>query len=210
MLTVHHLRQSQSERIVWLCEELGLEYDLKLYDRRSDNRLAPDDYKALHPSGTAPVITDGALTLGESGAIVEYIAGRYGEWRLCPKADDDNFAQHLFWFHFANGTFMANVMMELSANAAGAKELPALAQDRKARAWQQVEDQLGKTAYLGGSELTTADIMMGFPLTTMRSLGPYSIGDKPNIQAYLKRIGERAAYRRAMEKAEPGFAPKLD
>ena len=81
MLTVHHLRQSQSERIVWLCEELGLEYDLKLYDRRSDNRLAPDDYKALHPSGTAPVITDGALTLGESGAIVEYIAGRYGEWR---------------------------------------------------------------------------------------------------------------------------------
>ncbi len=72
MLTVHHLRISQSERIVWLCEELGIDYDLKLYDRRSDNRLAPDEYKALHPMGIAPVITDGDLVLGESAAICEY------------------------------------------------------------------------------------------------------------------------------------------
>ena len=210
MLTVHHLRQSQSERIVWLCEELALDYELKLYDRRKDNSLAPDEYKALHPNGTAPVITDGDLTLAESGAIVEYIAGRHGDWRLSPQADDPNFAQHLFWFHFANGTFMTNVMMEMASHYAGASESPPLAQDRKQRAWGQVEDQLGKTEWLGGHEFTTADIMMGFPLTTMRSHGPFPIDDKPNIQAYLQRVGERPAYRRAMEKCEPGFTPKLD
>lgn len=77
MLTIHHLRLSQSERIVWLAEELGLAYDLKLYTRRADNRLAPDEYKALHPMGIAPVITDGDLVLGESGAIIDYIVGRY-------------------------------------------------------------------------------------------------------------------------------------
>jgi len=196
--------------IVWLCEELELDYELKIYDRRTDNSLAPDEYKALHPMGTAPVITDGDLSLGESGAIVEYIAGRHGDWRLCRRADEPDFAQHLFWFHYANGTFMTNVMMEMAAHYAGAKELPALAKDRKARAWALVEDQLGRTDWLGGSSFTTADIMMGFPLTTMRSHGPFPIDDKPNLQAYLKRIGERPGYRRMMEKAEPGVTPKLD
>lgn len=84
MLTVHHLRISQSERIVWLCEELGIDYDLKLYNRREDNRLAPDEYKALHPMGIAPVITDGDMVLGESGAICEYIDRKYGGSRLSP------------------------------------------------------------------------------------------------------------------------------
>ncbi len=84
MLTVHHLGISQSERIVWLCEELGLDYQLKRYDRRTDNRLAPDEYKALHPMGIAPVITDGDLVLGESGAICDYICARYGKGRLVP------------------------------------------------------------------------------------------------------------------------------
>ncbi|RYD94031.1 MAG: glutathione S-transferase, partial [Sphingomonadales bacterium] len=105
-LTVHHLRISQSERIVWLCEELGLEYELKLYTRRSDNNLAPDEYKALSPMGIAPVITDGELTLGESGAICEYIDRKYGGGRLSPGPDHPDFADHLFWFHFSNATFM--------------------------------------------------------------------------------------------------------
>ena len=87
MLTVHHLGISQSERIVWLCEELGLDYTLKRYDRRADNRLAPDEYKALHPMGIAPVITDGDLVLGESGAICDYIIARYGKGRLVPAPD---------------------------------------------------------------------------------------------------------------------------
>lgn len=210
MLTVHHLRLSQSERIVWLCEELELDYELKLYNRREDNRLAPDDYKALSPMGIAPVITDGDLTLGESGAIIEYIAGRHGNWKFCPKADDTNFAQHLFWFHFANGTFMTNVMMELAAFHSGAEKLPPFVQGRKDKAWDIVEDQLGKTEWLGGHEFTTADIMMGFPLTTMRAMGNVAIDNRPNILAYLKRVGERPAYQRAMAKCEPGMPPKLD
>ena len=210
MLTVHHLASSQSERIVWLCEELGIDYAFKRYERREDNHMAPDEYKALHPMGTAPVITDGDLHLAESGAIIEYIAGKYGDWGLTPGPQHPDFAQHQYFFHFANGTFMTNVMMEMAAHYAGATQPPALAQDRKTRAWDLVEDQLGKTDYLGGAQLTTADIMMGFPLTTMRMHGPFPIDDRPNTQAYLQRIGKREAYRRAFAKAEPGLEPKLD
>ena len=119
MLTVHHLGISQSERIVWLCEELGLDYAFKRYDRRADNRLAPDDYKALHPMGIAPVITDGDLVLGESGAICDYICGRYGPGTLAPGPADPDFADHLFWFHWSNGTFMTTLMMQLVLSGGG-------------------------------------------------------------------------------------------
>ena len=88
MLTIHHLGVSQSERIVWLCEELDLKYELKRYERRADNRLAPEAYKALHPMGVAPVITDGAVVLAESGAICDYINARYGQGRLAPAPSD--------------------------------------------------------------------------------------------------------------------------
>ena len=104
MLTVHHLGVSQSERIVWLCEELGLPYELKIYDRDAVTRLAPPEYKALHPLGAAPVIEDGDVLLAESGAIVEYIVARYGKGRLVLAPDHPDFAQFLYWFHFANGT----------------------------------------------------------------------------------------------------------
>ena len=107
MLTVHHLGVSQSERIVWLCEELGLEYELKLYARDAQTRLAPAEYKALHPIGTAPVITDGDLVLSESGAIMEYIIARYGKGRLALKPSDPGYAQYLYWFHYANASFQA-------------------------------------------------------------------------------------------------------
>ena len=119
MLTVHHLRISQSERIVWLCEELELDYELKLYTRRKDNNLVPDEYKELHPMGIAPVITDGEVVLGESGAICEYIDRRFGGSRLSPGPDHSDFAGHLFWFHFSNGTFMTNGMMSLVAARMG-------------------------------------------------------------------------------------------
>lgn len=210
MLTVHHLRISQSERIVWLCEELELEYDLKLYNRRADNRLAPDEYKALHPMGIAPVITDGDLVLGESGAIIEYIVAKHGGGRLAPTSDDADFAGHLFWFHFANGTMMTNGMMAIAATQAGAAEMPPFVADRTRKAWAMAEQRLGEAAYFGGRELTTADIMMGFQLTTSRAFNNMSIDAMPNIQAYLKKIGERPAYQRAMAKAEPGMPPKLD
>ena len=209
-LTVHHLRISQSERIVWLCEELGLEYELKLYTRRSDNNLAPDEYKALSPMGIAPVITDGELTLGESGAICEYIDRKYGGARLSPGPDHPDFADHLFWFHFSNATFMTNGMMALVAGRMGAAEMPAFVADRVAKAWQLTEARLGDAEFFGGGQLTTADIMMGFNLTTSRMFGGADLAQFPNIAAYLQRIGQRPAYVRAMEKCEPGMTPKLD
>lgn len=209
MLTVHHLRISQSERIVWLCEELGLDYDLKLYNRREDNRLAPDEYKALHPIGIAPVIEDGDLVLGESGAICEYIDRKYGGSRLSPGPDSPDFAGHLFWFHFSNATFMTNGMMALAAQAAGATELPPFVADRGAKGWQLAEARLGEAPFFGGSDLTLADIMMGFNLTTSRAFGGAKLDAFPNIAAYLQRIGQRPAYQAAMAKAEPGMPPML-
>src|SRR6185503_19868977 len=104
MLTVHHLGKSQSERIVWLCEELGIPYELKIYDRDPVTRLAPPAYKALHPIGTAPVITVGDLVLGESGAIIEYVVARYGNGRLVLRPHHPDYAHFVYWFHFANGT----------------------------------------------------------------------------------------------------------
>ncbi|MBB4859517.1 glutathione S-transferase [Novosphingobium chloroacetimidivorans] len=209
MLTVHHLGQSQSERIVWLCEELELDYELKLYQRRADNRLAPDEYKALHPMGIAPVITDGDLVLGESGAICDYVVARYGGGRLAPAPDHPDFAEHLFWFHWANGTFMATGMMQLVLAITGAAGKVPFADDRNRRGWEMVEARLGAAPFFGGSELTTADIMMGYALTTGRAMRQQSIDGLPNLKAYLQRIGERPAYRRAMAKAEPGVTPNL-
>jgi len=210
MLTVHHLGISQSERIVWLCEELGLDYDLKLYDRRADNRLAPDAYKALHPMGIAPVITDGDLVLGESGAICDYICARYGDGRLVPGRDSPDFADHLFWFHWSNGTFMATLMMQLVLAGSGdGNPAAAFVQDRSQRGWAMVEARLGEAPFFGGADLTTADIMMVYCLTTSRAFRGLSIDGYPNLQAYLQRIGARPAYQRAMAKAEPGRTPML-
>jgi glutathione S-transferase len=209
MLTVHHLGISQSERIVWLCEELGLDYELKRYDRRADNRLAPDEYKALHPMGIAPVISDGDLVLGESGAICDYLRERYGKGKLAPAADDPDFAGHLFWFHWSNGTFMTTLMMQLVLG--GSKDNPAapFVADRSRRAWAMAEQRLGEAPFFGGRELSTADIMMVYCLTTSRAFRGNKLDGFPNLLAYLRRIGERPAYQRAMAKAEPGMAPML-
>ena len=210
MLTIHHLRISQSERIVWLCEELGLDYELKLYNRDPETRLAPPELKAIHPMEIAPVITDGDLVLGESGAIVDYIVGKYAlDTPLVPGPDHPDFADHLYWFHFANATFMTNGMMQIAVNFAGA-EMPPPLMKRVTNAWAQIERRLGEADYFGGSALTTADIMMGFQLTTSRAFNGMTIDNKPNLKAYLQRIGARDAYQRAMAKAEPGMPPKLD
>ena len=209
MLTVHHLRISQSERIVWLCEELGIDYDLKLYERRSDNRMAPDEYKALHPMGVAPVITDGELVLGESAAICDYIDARHGGRRLSPAPESSDFADHLFWFHFANGSMMPISYVEISAHFMGVDTIPDFMKDRKARAWSMIEQRLSDTPFFGGKALTTADIMMSWSLTTGRAFHPFPLDEYPATRAYLQRIGERPAYRSAREKAEPGVEPML-
>jgi glutathione S-transferase len=209
MLTVHHLGVSQSERIVWLCEELGVPYELKRYDRVPPGRgLGPPEYKALHPLGTAPIITDGDVVLPESGAIMEYIIGKYGAGRLAVAAGASNFADYLFWFHFANASMLPS---QMGAPSEGEEESPRAQymRARSERAWRLVEDRLGEVPYFAGDEFTAADIIMVFPLTTMRAFVPRDLSGYPNIRAYLKRIGDRPAYRRAMEKGDPQMTPML-
>jgi glutathione S-transferase len=209
MLTVHHLGKSQSERVVWLCEELAIPYELRRYARDPVTILAPADYKALHPIGAAPVITDGDVVLAESGAVVEYIIARYGNGRLKPAADHPDFAPFLYWFHFANGTLQAALGRLLLLNRLKlADDNPILAATRARvdRAFDLLDARTRETEYLAGSEFTAADIMTGFSLTTMRYFQPYDLARCPNIVGYLARIAERAAYRRAMEKGDPGLA----
>jgi glutathione S-transferase len=209
MLTVHHLGKSQSERIVWLCEELEIPYELKRYTRDAVTMLAPPEYKALHPIGAAPVITDGDLVLAESGAIVDYIMARYGKGRLTPAPSDPGFAQFLYWFHFANGTLQAAMGRLMILNRLKLPDdNPVLAamKTRVDRAFDLVDVRAREVAYLAGDAFTTADIMIGFSLTTMRYFQPYDIARCPNVVKYLARIGARPAYRRAMEKGDPGMA----
>jgi glutathione S-transferase len=211
MLTVHHLGVSQSDRVVWLCEELGIPYDLKIYDRDPVTRLAPPAYKALHASETAPVVTDGDMTLAESGAIVEYILARYGEGRLSVPPDSRDYPAYLYWLHYANGSFMPAGMVDLVLGVLGLRDQEAV-QPLRARAdrgYALAEKRLGEAHWFAGDTFTAADIMMLFPLTTMRVFAPRDLAPYPNIRAYLARVAERPAYQRACKKADPDLAPLL-
>ena len=212
MLTVHHLGKSQSERVVWLCEELGIPYSLKRYQRDPVTILAPPEFKALHPGGTAPVITDGDLVLAESGAVVEYIIARHGGGRLAPGPSHPDFADYLYWFHFANGTLQSAMVRNMTLSRLNLpKDDPVLLamRGRLDRALGLVEARLGKARYLAGEEFTAADIMTVFSLTTMRLFMPVDLAPYPNIRAYLQRIGARPAYQAAMAKGDPGMVPLL-
>ena len=212
MLTVHHLGKSQSERIIWLCEELPIPSELKCYARDPVTSLAPPELKALPPIGTAPLITDGSLVLGESGAIIEYIIGKYGNGRLALPPDHPDFANYLYWFHFANGNIQPNMgrnMVLRRLNLAADDPTLLAMRGRLDRAFDLVEARLGEAEYFAGSEFTAADIMMVFSLTTMRLFLPYDLTPYPNILAYLQRIGGRPAYQRAMQKGDPGMPPLL-
>lgn len=209
MLTVHHLGRSQSERIVWLCEELQIPYALKCYARDAVTMLAPPDYKALHPIGAAPVITDGGLTLVESGAVVEYIIAKYGSGRLALASGHPEFASFLYWFHFANGTLQSQMgrnMMLNRLNLPQDNSVLLATRARVDRCFDLINARLGEADYLAGRDFTSADIMIVFSLTTMRYFMSYDLARCPNILRYLAQIGERPAYRRAMEKGDPEMA----
>lgn len=199
MITVHHLRASQSERIVWLCEELGIPYELKTY-AREPNGAAPAAYKALHPQGTAPIINDGTLALAETGAIMDYILSRHGGGRLVVSPQASNFPDYLYWLHFGNGFFVPAAMMAIVASRVAGENKQAAQgfTGRQELAYRMSEERVGKVPYFAGAEFTAADIMMGFPLTTMRAATGRALSDSPNLRAYLERIGQRPAYQRAM------------
>jgi glutathione S-transferase len=211
MITVHHLRVSQSERIVWLCEELGITYDLKTYSRESTG-AAPAAYKALHPQGTAPIITDGPLALAETGAIMDYILALHGEGHLVAGPQAPNFPDYLYWLHFGNGFFVPAAMMGIVASRmAGANKQAAQGfTGRLELAFRLSEERLSQVPYFAGPEFTAADIMMVFLLTTMRAFSGRGLSASPHLRAYLERVGERPAYQRALKKADPEMKPALE
>ena len=212
MITVHHLGVSQSERVVWLCEELAIPYTLRRYERDPVTKLAPAAYRALHPMGIAPVITDGEVVLPESGAILEYVIAKYGQGRLAVPATAPNFADYLFWFHFANGTLMPSEMSSLMSamlKLDDGNPMLSIFRARSERAYAMIEARLKAVPFFAGAEFSAADIMMLFPLTTMRAFSQRDLAPLPQVRAYLKRIGERPAYQRALAKGDPGMAPLL-
>lgn len=212
MLTVHHLGKSQSERIIWLCEELGLPYELKHYKRDPVTILAPPELKALHPMQAAPLIEDDGLLLAESGAIMDYILAKYGNGRLVLGPDHPDFAQYLYWYHFTNGNLQPNMGRNMMLRRV---QLPADDptrlgnQARLTRALDWLDTRLGEATWLAGSEFTAADIMIVFTLTTMRIFLPLDLAPWPHILDYLERVGERPAYRAAMHKGDPDMVPML-
>ena len=213
MLTIHHLGKSQSERIVWLCEELAIPYELKRYDRDSRTMLAPADYKALHALGAAPVITEGDVVLAESAAIVDYIIARHGGGRLAVGPDEPGYADYLYWFHFVNGTLQPMFGRRMLLTRAAVAEDNPMALATIARiglALGSIETRLATTPFLSGDMLTAADIMIVFSLTTMRYFSPLDLTPYPAILAYLQRIAGRPAYRTAMARGDPDMALLLD
>ncbi|NYE64014.1 glutathione S-transferase [Duganella sp. 1224] len=213
MIKIHHLGHAQSERIVWLCEELDVPYEIQHYTRDPATMLSPPELKALHPLGAAPVIEDGPLMLAESAAIVEYIIVKHGGGRLKFGPEHPGYADYLYWFHFANGNLQPAIGRVLFMRRAGLAEgHPALAavHGRMERVLALMEERLAQAAYLAGGEFSAADIMTVFSLTTMRLFQPFDLAPYPHIRDYLQRIGARPAYRRAMRKSDPDLTPMLD
>jgi len=213
MITIHHLGISQSERIIWLCEELDLPYELKHYTRDPVTRLSPPALRQLHPLGAAPVIEDGELLLAESAAIVEYIITVHGNGRLKLTPPHPDYAAYLYWFHFANGNLQSVMARNMTVQRTGlAADHPVLAAtgERVQRVLALLEERLGQVPYLAGHEFTAADVMSLFSLSTMRLFQPLDLSAYPNILGYMQRLAERPAYRRALAKGDPGMVPKLD
>ena len=207
MITIHHLGVSQSDRVEWLMEELGLPYELKWYDRGEDF-LAPAEYRALHPAGTAPIIEDGDLVLGESTAIVEYLSQRYGQGRLSVPVSAPDYPHYLYWMQF-NNNLQSILFIKLAFQSMGAEpgmENPMMTTTmrREDGIYNALEQRLGESEYLGGPDFSCADIMSMFNLTSLAMLGARAVDDSlPNTQAYLQRVTSRPAYQKAMAIAGP-------
>ena len=205
MITIYHLETSRSERIVWLMEELGLQYVLEIFPREAA-AAAPSPLKAIHGLGKAPVIRDGDVILAESGAIVEYIVHRHGAGRLALRPDDPAYARYLYWLHFAEGSLMSLMLIALVlSRIPEAAESPVTSRigARITQMLAFVDTELGSGPWFAGTEFTAADVMMAFPFTTMRHFLNIDVAPYANLSAYLERISSRPAYQKAMTLAGP-------
>ena len=214
MITLHHLENSQSIRILWLLEELEMEYGFKMYDRDTKTMLAPDDYKALSPLGTAPVITDGDITLAESNAIIDYILDKAGPNTLRPSAKDKARAPYLFWFHAAQGSYQSILTMSFVLSITTAKtpfiirplisKVLGMTQNlfikpRLKAVLDKMESDLSNDEFLAGDLFSAADIAMGYTLYMADLRGDLGTA-YPNTKAYLDRMNARPAWKKALAK----------
>jgi glutathione S-transferase len=216
MVVVHHLDNSRSQRILWLLEELGHPYEVRRYQRDAKTSLAPPELLRVHPLGKSPVVTDGELTIAESGAIVEYLVERYGKGTLVPPPGTAERLKYTYWLHFAEGTAMPPLVMKLVFNRIERGPMPFFARpiargiSRKvkagfidpnlARIAAYMEAELGRSEWFAGDAFSAADIQMSFPV---EALAARAGGERPNLGRFLARIHGRPAYQRALERGGP-------
>ena len=208
MITVHHLNNSRSQRILWLLEELGLPYEIKRYQRDPKTNLAPPELKAINPLGKSPVIEDGALVLIESAAIIDYLIRRHGQGRLQPDPATATYDKYVQWLHFAEGSAMLPLMLNLYVGRlgeAGAPLHPRI-ESELANYLGYLNDVLADTPYLVGDELSGADVQMSFIGEIARAQG--KLGQYPNVAAWVERFQKRPAYVAALKTGgQYDFAP---
>ena len=203
MITVHHLNDSRSQRILWLLEELDLPYEIAFYQRDATTRLAPPELQAVHPLGKSPVITDSGATIIESGAIIDFILRRHGGGRLMPAPDGPDYDTYVQWLHYAEGSVMLPLMLKMYTGRLGEAAAPLAPRINSEIATHlgYVEASLGARDWLVGTTLSGADIQMSF---VGEIAGVYGLrASYPNIDAWVKRFQARDAYKRALEKGGP-------
>ena len=216
MLTVHHLNNSRSQRVLWLLEELGVPYEIKYYQRGPDMR-APKELRAIHPLGKSPVVTDNGNTIAESGAIAQYIVETYGDGRLIPPPGTPERLRYTYWLHYAEGSAMPPLLQKLIFSLMPRRS-PALMRplvgmvanrlltkmvDPQLRQHMDFwESELGKSAWFAGSDFTVADIQMSFPLEAAAARAGLR-ESRPKASAFLDAIHARPAYQRALDRGGP-------
>jgi glutathione S-transferase len=201
MLTVHHLNNSRSQRVLWLLEELGVPYEIVRYQRQPDMR-APAELRAIHPLGKSPVITDNGNTIAESGAIAEYIIDTYGNGRLIPPPKTPERLRYTYWLHYAEGSAMPPLLLKLLFTLMPNQALTSLVNPQLKQHMAYWEGELGKSQWFAGNKFSAADIQMSFPLEAAAARGGLEQGH-PRAMAFLERIHARPAYQRALEKGGP-------
>lgn len=200
MLTVHHLNNSRSQRILWLLEELELEYELASYARDANTNLAPPELEAVHKLGKSPVITDGSNTIIESGAIIDYILRAYGQGRLMPIPGTAEHEQYLQWLHYAEGSAMLPLMLRMYTGRLpdGGAALQPRINDELNRHLGYLDKSLQGVNWIVGNTLSGADIQLSFVAELAPLLHPAA--SFPNIAAFRDRLQARPAYKKALEK----------
>jgi len=219
MLTVHHLNNSRSQRVLWLLEELELPYDIVRYQRDPKTMLAPPELRKVHPLGKSPVVTtDAGLVLAESGAIIETVIERYGQGRLSPAAGSEQALRYRYWLHYAEGSAMPPLLLKLIFDKIESAKMPFFIKPiakgiaGKAKAGfvspnirthlDFMESELDKSDWFAGADFTGADIQMSFPVEAARARGGLN-ESRPRLMAWLARIHARPAYQRALERGGP-------